>query len=236
MISYLCETGLRQVTQSLVALYRPTPDATGPLIDALRLIAQDATQLARPDIKRAAEQAEDAARELLLGAADGHATCVRGLMELGQVLLLALGAEAAHPVEKAEGLVRRLLVVDDSRVAAVALSRAFTLQGFLVRSVATMVDALAELTIFQPSVLVSDVHMPDLDVGVLSRVFRALSRGRSSLVVLVSGTTGVELDTRLAEVKPDGFVAKTSGTKPVVECVMRLWEKRQGASPAAPGE
>jgi len=52
-------------------------------------------------------------------------------------------------------------------------------------------------------------------------------------VVLVSGTTGPELEYRLDEVKPDGFVAKMSGTGPVVECVMKLWREHGGSEAAA---
>lgn len=231
MIKYLCEMGLRQVTHGLVMLQSPNTDTMPPLVDALRMIAQDAGQIDRTVLRRAASQAEEAARQFMLGGADGdHLLCVRALLDLGQVLLSALAAEAEHRAEKSQVGTPRLLVVDDSRVAAVALSKAFSAQGFLVRSVATMVDALAELSLFQPCVLISDVHMPDLDVGVLSRVFRTLSRGRSSLVVLVSGTTGPELEARIAEVRPDGFVSKTSGTNPVVECVMQLWKKVAGSS------
>jgi len=233
MSAYLFESGLRQVAQALIVLHTPTSQALERTLDELRLIGQDSAQLEQPDVRRAASQAEDAMREVLLAEAEeAHTSCVRALIELGQVLLLALGADAEHPVRGSAArkhLERRLLVVDDSRVAAAAISKAFALQGFLVRSVATLVDAMAELTTFFPSVLVSDVHMPDLDVGVLSRNFRTLSRGLPSIVVLVSGTTGAELDARLAEVRPDGFVSKMSGTAPVVECVMRLWQKREAA-------
>lgn len=231
MITHLCDRGLRQVIQGLVTLRRPSSEGLGGLLEGLQLMAQDSSQLGRRDINGVAEQAEDAARQLMLGGPDTHTRCVRALMELGQVLLLALGAEAEHPLaaSDAEAMARRLLVVDDSRVAAAALTRAFTLEGFLVRSVATLVDALAELTTFSPSVLVSDVHMPDLDVGVLCRTFRALSRGRQTLVVLVSGTSGEELDKRIREIKPDAFVPKMSGTKPVTDCVMKLWREREAA-------
>lgn len=235
MSSYLFESGLRQVAHALLVMHAPTSQGLEHALDEIRLIGQDSAQLQRRDIKRAANNAEDAVREILLAPkGDAHANAVRALAELGQVLLLALVADAEHPVQPSEAgehLVRRLLVVDDSRVAATAISKAFALQGFLVRSVATMVEALAEITTFMPSILVSDVHMPDLDVGVLTRNFRALSRPRPVLVVLVSGTTGAELEARLSEVKPDGFVSKSAGTAPVVDCVMKLWKQHHGDDP-----
>ncbi len=232
MSSYLFESGLRQVAQALLVMHSPTAQAVERSLDEIRIVGQDATQLQRRDIKRATGQAEDALREVLLAPSnESHLHAVRALTELGQVLLLALAADAEHPMQAEEAsaqMARRLLVVDDSRVAGAAISKAFALQGFLVRSTATMADALAEITTFMPSILISDVHMPALDVGVLCRNFRVLSRPRPVLVILVSGTTGEELESRLAEVKPDAFVSKASGTAPVVECVMKLWKQSQG--------
>jgi len=240
MSSYLFESGIREVAQVLTVMHTPTSPALERALDAIRMIGQDSAQLGRLNVSRAASHAEDALRDLLLAQAEGaHVTCVHALVELGQVLLLALAADAEHPADAAAAgrrMERRMLVVDDSRVSAAAISRAFALKGFLVRSVATMVDAMAEMTTFLPSVLVSDVHMPDLDVGVLSRSFRALSRDSACIVVLVSGTTGAELEQRLDEVKPDGFVAKMSGTAPVVECVMKLWKERGLTSAGSKGE
>jgi two-component system chemotaxis response regulator CheY len=235
MSGYLLESGLRQVAQALSVLHAPTPKAMERSLDELRLNGQGWAQLQRQDLSRASHDAEDALRELLLAPAqDVHARCVRAIVELGQMLLLALAADAEHPMQGAQTtspMERRLLVVDDSRVAAAAISKAFAVQGFLVRSVATMVDAMTELTTFMPSVLVSDVHMPELDVGVLSRNFRVLSRGRPTILVLVSGTTGAELEFRLDEVKPDGFVSKMAGTGPVVDCVMKLWQQQSVSPP-----
>ncbi|HEY5285343.1 MAG TPA: hypothetical protein VIM14_21295, partial [Polyangia bacterium] len=51
-----------------------------------------------------------------------------------------------------------------------------------------------------------------------------LFRGRPTLVVLVSGTTGAELETRLDEIKPDAFVPKMAGTAAVIKRVIELWD------------
>lgn len=238
MSSYLFESGLRQVAQALSVMHSPTAQVLERSLDEIRLIGQDATQLQRRDIKRVAGQAEASLREALLSPSDAsHAHAVRALVELGQALLLALASNAEHPMKPGEEnaqMARRLLVVDDSQVAAAAISKAFALQGFLVRSASTMADALAEITTLMPSILISDVHMPALDVGVLCRNFRVLSRPRPVLVILVSGTTGEELEARLAEVKPDAFVSKSSGMGPVVDCVMKSWKQREGAAPHNP--
>ena len=42
--------------------------------------------------------------------------------------------------------------------------------------------------------------------------------------MLVSATTGPELQARLDEIKPDAFVSKMTGTAPVMSRVLALWD------------
>jgi PleD family two-component response regulator len=147
---------------------------------------------------------------------------------MGDGLLLSLFQYAQSAkvfVESRWFLEKKILVVDDSRVAAVALSNAFVAHDFMVRTVATMEEALSALTVFAPTILVSDIHMPDLDVAVLCSTFRELSRGRPTRTVLVSSMTGDELQARIDEVKPDGFVSKMSGSAAVVARVLEMWNE-----------
>jgi CheY-like chemotaxis protein len=224
----LYETGLSQVAGGLASLCAPTPDKLEQLAGDLRRIEVDALRLEQPRLAVAAREAEAATRSLLIGTDDTHTVCARALHRLGSILLLSLFERAGKPsvlVESCSLLERKILVVDDSRVAAVALSNALVARDFLVRSVATMEEALAALGSFAPTILVSDVHMPNLDVGILCRTFRELSQGRPIRVVLVSATTGDELDGRLDEVKPDAFVSKMSGTATVVARVLQMWDE-----------
>jgi len=224
----LYETGLGQVAGGLASLCAPTPDNIEQLASDLRRIEVAALQSEQSGLAAAAQEAETAARSLLIGADEAHRGCARALHRLGSMLLLGLFEEAGKPsvfVESRWTLERKILVVDDSRVAAVALSNALVARDFLVRSVATMEEALVEMASFAPTILVSDVHMPNLDVGVLCRTFRALAQGSSCRVVLVSATSGDELDNRLQEVKPDAFVSKMSGTATVVARVLEMWDE-----------
>lgn len=132
------------------------------------------------------------------------------------------------------------MVVDDSRVAAVALANAFSQHGFTVRSVTTMNEAMAELRDFRPCVLVSDVYMPNLDLALICRTFRESSSERCGLIVLVSGSSGETLNVLLDSVGPDAFVPKMAGTNAVVDKVLEIWRKRRihatcsVSAPAAP--
>lgn len=224
----LYETGLGQIAWGLASLCSPTPDKLEQLANDLRGIEVAASRLEQSRLAAAAKEAAEATRALLLGTADAQIPCARALHRLGSILLLSLFEQAGKPVDAVESrlaIERKILVVDDSRVAAVALSNGLVAQDFLVRTVATMEEAMREIASFAPTILVSDVHMPDLDVGVLCRTFRELSKGRPVRVVLVSSTTGEELDSRLKEVKPDAFVSKMSGTGTVVARVRTIWDE-----------
>jgi CheY-like chemotaxis protein len=224
------EMGLRQTAAGLVALSEPTALKLDQLAHHLRSIRLDAIQFGYSDVVTAATKAEAAIQSLLLGESDAHVPCVHAIHDLGQSLLLGLRSAAERPAqETANGdeAKPRLLVVDDSRVAALALANAFVQQGFTVRSVATMEEAIAELKALRPSILVSDVYMPNLDLTRLCRLFRDQCEGRCGLIVLVSGSSGETLDLLLDAVRPDAFVPKMSGTGQVVDRVLELWNKRQ---------
>ncbi len=228
MPTHLYETGLRQAAAGLAALQRPSESRIAELSKHLRSIRLEAAQHERADLVKAADEAEAATQNLLVGTGSDHVACVRAVHRLAHLLLLGLRAEAEQPSPQAspeEVRERKILVADDSRVSAVALSNAFLAHDFLVRSVSTMEEAIAELNSFQPCVLVSDVFMPNLDVTLLCRTFRDLADGRRKLVVLVSGSTGDALQSHLDEIKPDAFVAKMAGTASVVNSVLDLWRK-----------
>jgi PleD family two-component response regulator len=224
------ETGLRQIAAGLVALNEPTVANLEQLAKDLRSIRLDAIQFGYADVVTAVTNAEKATPSLLAGKSDAHLPCVHAIHDLGQVLLLRLRSAAEQPRHEAankDATRPRLLVVDDSRVAAMALANAFVQQGFNVRSVATMEEAIAELKALRPCILVSDVYMPDLDLSRLCRLFRAQSEGHCGLIVLVSGSSGETLNVLLDSVRPDAFVTKLSGTGQVVDRVLELWNKRQ---------
>ena len=115
-----------------------------------------------------------------------------------------------------------MLIVDDSPVAALALADVFEMHDFSVRVASTLEKALDLLSSFAPSVLVSDVHMPNLDVAELCRNFRSLASTDRCAVILVSGRSEAELRDRLSEIKPDAFVSKLSGAVAVVTRVTAI--------------
>jgi CheY-like chemotaxis protein len=217
MLARLLEVARHKVVAGMASMGNSAPDTALQLAADLHAIAGEATLLERPELSRAALEGEDAARLL---AQDGAVEpCMRSLRRLGYLLQEASdslqdeGAAAGGPTAV---VAAKLLIVDDSPVAALALADVFEIHDYTVRVASTFDKAVELFSSFAPDVLVSDVHMPVLDVVELCRRFRASAADRRSAVVLVSGRSEAELRDRLDEIKPDVFVSKLAGAVAVV--------------------
>lgn len=219
MVARLLEDARHRVIAAMSSIGKATRATVLQLAEDLHTISGEAAMLDKTDLSHAAGDAEDAARLLAKGEQEALVPCMRALRTLGYLL-----QEASETIErKSEGgghsvvaEPRRLLIVDDSPVAALALADVFEMHDFRVRVASTIEKAVEQFVAFSPSILVSDVHMPNLDVAELCRGFRAASAGRKVAVILVSGRTEAEVRARLDDIKPDAFVSKLSGAAAVV--------------------
>jgi len=218
MVDRLLETARQKVIEGMSSIGSSSPEVALQLAADLHTIAGEAAMLDKPELSTAAGEGEDAARLLAGGQKNALVPCMRALRQLGYLLQEASDNRerkinaSPRPVSET----RRLLIVDDSPVAALALADVFEMHDFNVRVASTIEKAVEQFTAFSPSVLVSDVHMPNLDVADLCRKFRAASTDRKTAVILVSGRTEAELRDRIDEIKPDAFVSKLSGAVAVV--------------------
>jgi len=219
MLSRLLESARHKVVTGMALISKPTPDAAMQLAADLHTIAGEAAMLDRPELSKAASEGEASARMLAGGRADALVPCMRSLRRLGYLLQEASEAQdskASTAQRAAPSGPRKLLIVDDSPVAALALADVFEMHDFSVRVASTMDKATELFSSFSPNVLVSDIHMPNLDVAELCRRFRADTADRRTAVILVSGRAESELRDRLADIKPDAFVSKLAGAVAVV--------------------
>jgi PleD family two-component response regulator len=227
------ETALREVVSGLARLTRSAPDTIDHVVSQMSMIADIAADAGRGAISSAAQDAQAAVQSFASAEVGARSASVEALGRLGQRLLADLCSE----VSKTDGAgsvaqeKHRVLVVDDSRVATTALLGAFRNRNFSARASVTLEEVLIELVLFTPEILVSDVFMPDLDVELLAQVFHSVTRGKSSLLVLVSGSTGEPLTARLKNIKHDVFVSKLEGAVKVVDKVVAIWGV--GNAPAA---
>jgi CheY-like chemotaxis protein len=218
-------TARQKVAEGTASMRKPTCEAALQLATDLHTLAGEAAMLDRPELASSAAEGEEAARLLAGGQSRAVVPCVRSLRRLGYLLQQEPAAppqpSAGGEAGRTGGL-RKLLVVDDSPVAALALADVFEMHEFAVRTASTLDQAIEQVASFSPTVLVSDVHMPNLDIVELCRRFRQTGSGRKSFVVLVSARTEAEVRDRLTEIKPDAFVSKLSGAAEVVACVRTI--------------
>jgi len=209
----------------MASISKPTPDAAMQLAADLHTIAGEAAMLDRPELAKAASEGEGAARILAGGRADALVPCMRALRKLGYLLQEASEAHdnKASTAQRTSPVgPRKLLIVDDSPVAALALADVFEIHDFSVRVASSMEKATELFSSFSPNILVSDIHMPNLDVADLCRRFRADAADRRTAVILVSGRAESELRDRLIDIKPDAFVSKLAGAAAVVTRVSAI--------------
>ncbi len=97
-----------------------------------------------------------------------------------------------------------LLVEDDSTIRG-ALNRAFTRAGHVVSGVGTAVEALREVAVRRPEIVVLDLGLPDMDGAVVLRMIR----GESTVPVIVTTARGGEADAvRVLNAGADDYVVK----------------------------
>ncbi len=225
MLSRLLQSARHKVVTGMTAIGKPTPDAALQLAADLHTIAGEAAMLDRPELSKAASEGEGAARMLAAGKADARVPCMRLLRRLGYLLQEASEArdgKSGTAQRSAPAGLSKLLIVDDSQVAALALADVFEMHDFSVRVASSMEKATELFSAFLPDILVSDVHMPNLDVAELCRRFRADAGDRRTALILVSGRAETELRDQLTDIKPDAFVSKLAGAVAVVTRVSAI--------------
>jgi PleD family two-component response regulator len=185
----------------------------------------EAAMLDLPQIAQMAREVEAAARRL--GAEDtteARIACAAGLRSLHDRLDIeqVRWTEHANSEQALAGPPCRVLVVDHSPFAARALSHVFERSGFEVRTATTMKEVLELCAQFEPNILVTDVHMPGVEVSDLCERFRAATQGRRTGIVLVSARSDAELQDCLHTTGADDFIPKCAGTSAVVNRVKAL--------------
>lgn len=115
-----------------------------------------------------------------------------------------------------------ILVVDDSPFAARALVHVLETRGLRAHGASSMEEATRICTEYRPSVLVSDVCMPAIDLLELSRQVRAVGRGRPTAVLLVSAHAKEEVSDVVAAVGAEAFIEKRHGAASVAAKVEAL--------------
>jgi two-component system, OmpR family, response regulator len=93
----------------------------------------------------------------------------------------------ADPHGGAAGKNRRILLVDDSADAAIAMSMLLEALGHEVRTEHDGPRALAALDVFRPEVVVLDIGLPGMSGFEVARAMRKLDSTRDALMIALTG-------------------------------------------------
>jgi PleD family two-component response regulator len=115
-----------------------------------------------------------------------------------------------------------ILVVDDSPFAARALVHVLESRGMQARGASSLEEAMRICTECQPSVLVTDVRMPNIDVYDLCSRFRAAAGEQRTAVLLFSAQSEETMGDILAVTGADAFMQKLHGAAAVAARVEEL--------------
>jgi CheY-like chemotaxis protein/HPt (histidine-containing phosphotransfer) domain-containing protein len=220
--------------------------SAGNVASELHSLAGEAAMLGFDDISVIARNGETAARRWLAGSTAAHVECARVVRTLGRAVAAmadgpgamtdampqATGAPMNGPVSarpdapagRSSGIARRVLVVDDSRLAGEELAESLGHAGFDVRIAADRDAAVRELGGFAPALVLTDVQMPGVAPAAMCRALRAAASG-PVMIMLMSGRTEKELATLARSSDADGFISKQHGTEHIVAHVRRALEE-----------
>lgn len=157
-------------------------------------------------------------------AAGHRAPALRTLLHSRDRLLALLHPRTAEPAAKmhanrswvlSPSAGRRLLLVDDSATICAALSAQLRDRGYPVRAARTLAQAAELLTSFKPEIVVTDVHMPDVEGDELCRRIKA-EMTRIVPVVLYSILPHAQLSELARAAGADAFVHKGDGVDALV--------------------
>ncbi len=121
--------------------------------------------------------------------------------------------QTPHPLSPSAG--RRLLLVDDSATVRAALTAQLGCRGYPVRTAKSLEETARILLEFDPEIVVTDVHMPDVEGDELCRRIKAHMK-RLVPVLLYSSMPEAELSQRAIHAGADGYVCKSQGVEALV--------------------
>ncbi|ACY19247.1 response regulator [Haliangium ochraceum] len=212
----------------------------------LHSLAGEAAMLGLYEISETARDGEKDARAWQDGTVSAQRSCARAVRQLRQQIEAFAAEEpadaasetapasagaaqaSATPAAAAEGdtdaaasPARTVLVVDDSALAIEELADALAGMGFEVHCASNLEGALAVMRRAAPSVVLTDVQMPELTPEMLCRAVREAA-AQAPRIVLMSGRSDEELAALARATAADAFVSKQHGTARIVAEVERV--------------
>lgn len=101
-----------------------------------------------------------------------------------------------------------ILIIDDSKYIIDLLEKIFRIKGYSCKSVGNTSEAIEELKIQKPQLILLDVHLPHLSGYEFCSYIKSNEKYRNILVYYFSGVPEAEVAIKTLETKADGFLKK----------------------------
>lgn len=196
----------------ICAWQAPLPAGDAPL--AVIFIATDSNTIDEHACI-AAVRARCAASQLIYLGAQSSIENVVGLMRSGVDITIALEENASTLLNCILDLVQsyelekyRVLVVEDSRVAAMLVQRTLAEHGLDSRAIHDPGCLLEELQSYRPDLILMDMHMPRFTGIEATRVLRQMPAYKSLPIIYLSGEADVGMQVEALRLGGDQFLIK----------------------------
>lgn len=120
---------------------------------------------------------------------------------------------------------RKVLIVDDSDVQLYFEEKMLLRAGFDVRTASSLVAFDDILRDWQPDMVLTDVHMPDIRGDELCKILKSRMGTSQTPVVLFSSLPDAQLSILARKCGADGYLSKHDGLERLAEELQSLWEQ-----------
>lgn len=119
---------------------------------------------------------------------------------------------------------RRILLIDDSEITLEMERSVLESRGYDVRATSTLIEFERVLAEFQPNLILTDIHMPEVQGTDICRTLKNEYKTQDIPIVLFSSLNDEELAALAEQVGADGYLSKAHGLEALGEKVDELIE------------
>lgn len=102
----------------------------------------------------------------------------------------------------------KIFIVDDSPIQLILLEKVLQREGFAVEAYSNGPDLIEGISINKPDLIISDIHMPELNGFELIEEIRSFSKGEKIPCFLISSKADTVIRNKVDAIGADGFIKK----------------------------
>jgi DNA-binding response OmpR family regulator len=133
-------------------------------------------------------------------------------------------------VKQRDSLATSVLLVDDEPQVVWVLQFSLEAEGYRTFTACNGVEALSQIDLNHPALMVLDIMMPTLDGWAVLQELRKLPPQERPRVVIVSALASVRDRAKAAELGADAYVAKPFDVNELIEVLRGLEQGLEAAS------